>query len=191
MAGAVAAKTAAVGGIGNLGGGGVGGGLSGIFNGNSGSQQVYGPAYSYGAAPTVSTALPSPTYYTSQTYVPPQTYAPPPPPPPPQQQPHVVYGVPQQPQPPFNPISAAIQWKTGVVSGLTNGITSGFGNAASIIGLAPPAVAPAYSYAAPAYSSLQVGSVAQAAPVAPPQPIAAPIGPVPNKPVYVVCDSNN
>lgn len=167
-------------------------------------------SYSYGAAPTLTTSYPS-TYYTSQTYAPapqtyapvPQTYAVPPPPPPPQVvQPQVVYGVPQhQPQASYgNPISNAIAWKQGVVTGITNSISGGFGNAASF--LTPPAPqAPAYSYGAQISAPVpqyQYGPVAQVAqqvgPVGPVEhvgPVGPVVGPVPNKPVFVVCDNNN
>ncbi|XP_055326675.1 uncharacterized protein LOC129580359 [Sitodiplosis mosellana] len=142
--------------------------LGGGFNGGSNQiTQGYGSAYGYGnSGPSLTTAYPSPSYITSQTYVPPQTYAPPPPPQPAyvQQQAYVA-----APQPSFTgPINSALAWKAGIANNFVSGISSGFSNSVQ-----QPVVG--YSYGAP--------------PPPPPQPIAG--GPLPNKPVYVVCDSHN
>lgn len=201
LAGAVAAKSAVgMGGIGLGGMGGIGGGLGGGFGGSvgghGGPQPYGGPSYSYGNVPTSVQAAPS--YYPSQNYVPQQVQ---------QVQPVQQIPVQQLPvqqiqtvqpvygQPSGGPFSAALAWKSGIVSGITNSLSNG------IIGLRPPvAAAPAYSYsyapavsapiAAPSYTDIPVAPIAPAAQqVAPPQ--AAQVGPVANKPVYVVCDNNN
>lgn len=198
LAGAVAAKSAI--GIGGIGLGGMGG-LGGIGGGNGGAQppQPYGPSYNYGNVPTTVQAAP-PSYYPSQAYVPQQV----------QQVPvqqvqsvqHIqpvqqpIYGQPIYGQSSGGPLSAAIAWKSGLVSGITNSLSNGFGGQfRSPIAAAPPA----YTYqqypavvsaplAQPAYSeSVQVAPIAPAAQIAPSQIQQ----PVPNKPLYVVCDNNN
>lgn len=149
-------------------------GLAGAFASRSsgGQQQNYGPAYSYNTAPALTTAYPATPYYNSQSYGPPQTYAPPQP----------AYVAPQQPayvpQPygpppsPFAPINAALSWKSGLVNNFARGVSSSISNTASLVGFpSPNQIQPAYSYGAP-------------------PPVAAQLGPVPNKPVYVVCDHN-
>lgn len=202
LAGAVAAKSSL----------GLSGGLSGLsgLSGGGGGGAQYGSSYGYNS-------VQPPTYYTSPPVVQPQ--------PQPQpiytvQQQQPVYGVPQQQ--PLGPFSAALQWKSGLVNGFTNSLSSGFGGVASIIGMRPPAPGPVYtSYnpnvapapAPPAVSSqvsaspgyvlsdvpvsvsspgYSYGPSVQAPPPPPPPPApVAAVGPVPNKPVYVVCDNNN
>lgn len=127
--------------------------------------QSYGPAYGYGnMGPSLTTAYPAPTYVTSQTYVPPPTYSTLPQP--------AAYGV--APQASFTgPLNSALAWKAGIANNFANGIGNGFnGISSGFSAVQQPVVG--YSYGAPP---------------PPPQPIAG--GPVPNKPVYVVCDNNN
>lgn len=184
LAGAFAAKSALMG----------GGSQNGLFGGGS-SSGGYGQSYGYNSGPTTLTTSYPTTYYASQTYVPqqPQTYGPPPQPTYVQPQPTYVsapapsYGPPQSYAPPQSygqqqsfggPIGAALSWKAGIVSGITSGISS----KASQFGFPShqQAVAPAPSYAYNSYSaevpSVQYEAVAQPAPV-------------PNKPVYVICDN--
>lgn len=212
LAGAVAAKSA-IGGIGGIGLGGIGG-IGGIGGGHGGPQP-YGPSYGYG--PSVPTSVQSAPI----SYFPSQSYVPPPPPPPPVQpiqtvqqiQPVPIQQIQAAPiqaapvqtiqpaygQPSYSgPLSAALAWKSGLVSGITNTLSNG------IVGLRPPvAAAPAYSYApAPTYSYAPApapvvsapilstpGTDIPVAPIAQVAPAAVASVPNPNKPVYVVCEN--
>lgn len=164
--------------------------VGGVFGGGSNQiSQGYGPSYGYNSGgynsvgyssgPSLTTSYPSPTYVTSQAYVPPQTYAPP--------QPAYVQQSAYVQQPPSyvsapqssfgNPISSALAWKAGIANNLVGGISSGFNGISNGLsgGFANSVQQPiGYSYGAPP----------------PPPPPSAVGGPVPNKPVYVVCDNN-
>lgn len=170
LAGAAVAAKTAIGGTLFGGGNQLSQGYGPSYGYNSYGSNSYGPnsygSNSYGSVPT--TAYPSATYYTSQTYspqnyVPQQTYAPPQPsyvqPQPSYVQPP-AYAYGAPPRPSFNnPINGVLAWKAGLASNFGNAI--GFNSQNQI------QAAPTYAYGAP----------------------PVPSGPVPNKPLYVVCDN--
>lgn len=154
--------------------------------------QSYGPAYGYGnAGPSLTTAYPTPTYVTSQTYVPQPTYSTLPQP--------AAYGV--APQASFtSPINSALAWKAGLANNLVNGISSGFNGISNGISSGFSGVSSGISSGFNGVGGGFVSAVQQpvvgysyGAPPPPPPPAPQPIagGPLPNKPVYVVCDNNN